>query len=459
MVRLYLREAGRIPLLTRCAEVEIAKRIEREQLNTLKALSRSPIVIREMLALRQGLVRGKRSIQEIVLPADHEWTDEGFESRTRQVIAAVVEIESLNRRPVRLKARNDTRSTGRAALRWAVARQRVRISRVIRSIAFTQAERRRLVEKVRTMVEESKAVEVEMSRLQTQLQARPANTCLQDELRQYKCHLTRIEKQAGCSSVELGQTYKDILAAERAAETAKNQLVEANLRLVVAIGKKFFNRGLEFEDLIQEGNLGLIKAVDKFDYRLGYKFSTYATWWIRQSMTRAIADRGRTIRVPVHIFERINKLMRAVRELVQEYGRKPSPEEIAKSMGVPSEGVEKLLKVAQITISLNTPVGQEQDASIGDLLEDRALIPAADVAISNNLKRCAGAALKALSFREEKIIKMRFGLDDGSEQTLEEVGQSFALTRERIRQIEAKALRKLRRQSSSHRLRAFLSAS
>src|SRR5439155_19069780 len=218
--------------------------------------------------------------------------------------------------------------------------------------------------------------------------------------RQYKCHLARIEKQAGCSIVELGQTYKDILAAERAAETAKNQLVEANLRLVVAIGKKFVNRGLEFEDLIQEGNLGLIKAVDKFEYRRGYKFSTYATWSIRQSMNRAIADRGRTIRVPVHIFERINKLMRAVRELVQEYGRKPNTEEIAKSMGVPSEGVEKLLKVAQITISLNTPVGQEQDASIGDLLEDRALIPAADVAISNNLKRCAGAALKALSFRE-----------------------------------------------------------
>src|SRR5207244_2718366 len=226
-----------------------------------------------------------------------------------------------------------------------------------------------------------------------------------------------------------------------------------------AIGKKFVNRGLEFEDLIQEGNLGLMKALDKFDYRLGYKFSTYATWWIRQSMTRAIADRGRTIRVPVHIFERINKLMRAVRELVQEYGRKPSTEEIAKSMGVPSEGVEKLLKVAQITISLNTPVGQEQDASIGDFLEDRALISAADVAISNNLKRCAGAALKTLSFREEKILMMRFGLDDGSEHTLEEVGQSFALTRERIRQIEAKALRKLRRQSSGHGLQAFLSSS
>src|SRR5207249_5504993 len=200
-----------------------------------------------------------------------------------------------------------------------------------------------------------RAVEVEVSRLQTQLQARPANTCLQDELRQYKCHLARIEKQAGCSSVELGQTFKDILAAEQAAETAKNQLVEANLRLVVATVKKFVNRGLEFEDLIQEGNLGLMKAVDKFDYRLGYKFSTYATWWIRQSMMRAIADRARTIRVPVHIFGRINRLMRTVRELVQEYGRKPNPEEIAKSMGVPSEGVGKLLKVAHITISLNTP--------------------------------------------------------------------------------------------------------
>jgi RNA polymerase primary sigma factor len=216
---------------------------------------------------------------------------------------------------------------------------------------------------------------------------------------------------------------------------------------------------LEFEDLIQEGNLGLMKAVDKFDYRRGYKFSTYATWWIRQSMTRAIADRGRTIRVPVHVFERINKLMRTVRELVQEYGRKPSTEEIAKSLGVSSDEVQKVLKVAQNTVSLNAPVGQEQDASIGDLLEDRALISAADVAVSNNLKCCEEAALKTLSFREEKTIKMRFGLEDGSEHTLEEVGQSFAVTRERIRQIETKALRKLRRQSSSHGLRKFLSAS
>jgi RNA polymerase primary sigma factor len=457
-VRMYLREAGRIPLLTRCAEVGLAKRIERAQLNTLKTLSRSPTVIREMLALRQDLAQGKRSIQQVVLPADHDWTDNDLKKRKSQVIGAVVEIESLNRQLVRLKVRNDTLSTGRHTRRWAVARQRVRISRVIRSIAFTQAERQRLVEKIRTTVEELTAVEVEVGRVQVRLQARPTNKCLQGELRQYKGHLAQIEKHAGCSSGELGQTYKDILAAVQAAETAKNQLVEANLRLVVAIGKKFVNRGLEFVDLIQEGNLGLMKAVDKFDYRRGYKFSTYATWWIRQSIMRAIADRARTIRVPVHIFERINKLMRTVRELVQEYGRKPSAEEIAKSMGVPSDGVEKLLKVAQITISLNTPVGHEQNASIGDLLEDRTLLSAADLAISNNLKRCAGAALKTLSFREEKIIKMRFGLDDGSEHTLEEVGQSFAVTRERIRQIEAKALRKLQRQSHSQGLRELLNA-
>jgi RNA polymerase primary sigma factor len=281
---------------------------------------------------------------------------------------------------------------------------------------------------------------------------------LRNELRGCRGRIGQIEERAASTSVELKRTYKDILAGLQATEGAKRELVEANLRLVVAIGKKFVNRGLEFVDLIQEGNLGLMKAVDRFEYRRGYKFSTYATWWIRQSISRGIADQARTIRIPVHMNESINRLMRTVRQLVQELGRKPSTEEIATRLGVPSNEVQKVLKVAQVPISLDTPIGEEQDAHLGDLIEDRGVISAAEVVISNNLKQCMAAVLKTLSYREEKIIKMRFGLDDGNAHTLEEVGQSFAVTRERIRQIEATALRKLRLQSRSEGLRELLNA-
>ncbi len=456
VVRMYLREAGRVSLLTRRDEVEVAKRIERGQLNTLKALSRSPMVTCEISGLRQELAAGKRSIQEMVIPDDHEWTDDGVARRRCEVIAAAGEIERLNRRLMKLKARNYANPSGRPVRTWSAARQLVRISRLIRSIGFTHAERLRLIEKIRKTVEELKSVELKVNKLAIRLQARPTNKYLRSELRRCRGHLARIEEGAASSSVELRRTYKEILAAVQATETAKRELVEANLRLVVAIGKKFVNRGLEFVDLIQEGNLGLMKAVDKFEYRRGYKFSTYATWWIRQSIMRAIADQARTIRIPVHMIERINKLMRTVRQLVQECGRKPSPEEIATRMGVPLDEVRKVLKVAQTPLSLDTPIGE--DAYLGDFIEDRSVISAAEVVISNNLKQCTEAVLKTLTFREEKIIKMRFGLDDGKAHTLEEVGQSFAVTRERIRQIEATALQKLRRQPRSEGLRALLDA-
>ena len=284
------------------------------------------------------------------------------------------------------------------------------------------------------------------------------NKDLRKELRQAAANLDEFEGRIQATTMELRRSYQNIVMGEEQAEVAKRELIEANLRLVVSIAKKYTNRGLQFLDLIQEGNIGLMKAVDKFEYRRGYKFSTYATWWIRQAITRAIADQARTIRIPVHMIETINKLIRTSRQLVQEYGREPTSEEIAKRMEIPVVKVRKVLKIAQEPISLETPIGEEEDSHLGDFIEDRGVISPAEAVININLKEQTESVLKTLTPREEKVIKMRFGLDDGSEHTLEEVGQSFAVTRERIRQIEAKALRKLRHPSRSRKLRAFLDA-
>jgi RNA polymerase primary sigma factor len=464
-VRMYLREMGTVPLLTREGEVEIAKRIERGQMKVFKALSRSPVVIQALFATGRQLAAGERSIKEVVVFDDDELTEERVAQRLKEVGDTINEMERLYKKLGQLRAKRDAipRSKRPRDFRrysWAVAEHRVLISQLLRSIQFTHTQRKVLIGALRLAVDEMRPLEREANRLEKRVEGTRTNgnKDLRKELRQAKVDLVDFEGRIHSTTMELRRSYQSIVLGEEQAEIAKRELIEANLRLVVSIAKKYTNRGLQFLDLIQEGNIGLMKAVDKFEYRRGYKFSTYATWWIRQAITRAIADQARTIRIPVHMIETINKLIRTSRQLVQEYGREPTSEEIAKRMEIPVVKVRKVLKIAQEPISLETPIGEEEDSHLGDFIEDRGVISPAEAVININLKEQTESVLKTLTPREEKVIKMRFGLDDGSEHTLEEVGQSFAVTRERIRQIEAKALRKLRHPSRSRKLRAFLDA-
>jgi len=472
-VRLYLREMGVVPLLTREGEVSIAQRIERGQIKTRKALTRSPIAVERLFKLADDLQAGKHGIREIVIFSEQaeltegedkaeeylQWTLEGIEGIRELYKQALKSNASFEKEQEKCAAKGK-KGKRYLTLKIQTSRLRLEIAQEIKGLGLTENAKQVLISAIREVYlrirDQDKIIKKAEEKLERRIGEKTRKE-MKKLVRDAKKVIKGVEAEIGLPAVEIRRCYQTIVVGEQQTGQAKRELVEANLRLVVSIAKKYTNRGLQFLDLIQEGNIGLMKAVDKFEWRRGYKFSTYATWWIRQAITRAIADQARTIRIPVHMIETINKLIRTSRALVQELGREPTSEEIAKKMDIPVMKVRKVLKIAQEPISLETPIGEEEDSHLGDFIEDKSIMNPADAVTFSNLREITDEVLATLTPREEKVIKMRFGLGNtGSEHTLEEVGQHFAVTRERIRQIEAKALRKLRHPSRSKRLKAFL---